>query len=81
MLVREKGRQERKRSGVVRVEPSSSEEELTPARDSQPVKTYHGEPTRAPGARGGGGAQGKTELALVNWSGQNGQLRRWRVAE
>jgi len=44
VLVREKGRRERKQSGAVRVEPSSGEEELTPARDSRPVKTYHGEP-------------------------------------
>ena len=43
-----------------------------PVRDSWPVKAYHGEPTRARGARGGGRAAGETELALVTWSGRNG---------
>ena len=52
--------------GAVYVEPSSGKEELTPARNSRPKKTYHNERTRAPVARGGGGAQGKMELALAD---------------
>ena len=67
--------------GAVHMEPSSDEEELTPARNSRPEKTYHCELTRAPVARGGGGAQGKTELALANWSGRNDQLQQWHVVE
>ena len=52
--------------GAVYIEPSSGKEELTPARNSRPKKTYHNERTRAPVARGGGGAQGKMELALAD---------------
>ena len=36
------------------------------ASDSRGREAYHGKATRARGARGGGGAQGKMELALAN---------------
>ena len=79
MLTRAKGRREVERRGAVRAEPSSDEEELTPARNYRPKKTYHGEQTRAPVAKGGGDAAGEMEMAPAHWSGQNGQLRRWRA--
>ena len=50
-------------------------------RNYRPEKTYHGEQTRAPVAKGGGDAAGEMEMALAHWSGRNGQLRRWRAAE
>ena len=44
----------------------SGELSHAPTSDSQGRGAYHGKATRARGARGGGGAQGKTELALAN---------------
>ena len=67
------------RRGAVRAEPSSSEEELTPVRNYRLEKTYHGEQTRAPVARGGGGAAGEMERPTASGSGRNGQRRRWRL--
>ena len=61
-------------SSTERSTPASSA--TTPVSDYRLVKAYHGEPTRARGERGGGGAQGETEQAQVDWSGRNGQLRR-----
>jgi len=75
VLMRTKGRREVERRGAVRAEPSSGEEELTPARNYRPEKTYHGEQTRAPVAKRGGDAAGEMEMAPAHWSGQNGQLR------
>ena len=69
------------RRGAVCAEPSSGEEELTLARNYRPEKTYYGEQTRAPVAKGGGDAAGEMEMAPAHWSGRNGQLRRWRSAE
>ena len=45
VLTRAKGRRERKRSRAVRAEPSSGEDELTPARNFWQEKTYHCELT------------------------------------
>jgi len=79
--MRSKGRREVQRRGAVHAEPSSDEEELTPARNYRPEKIYHGEQTRAPVAKGGGDAAGEIEMASAHRSGRNCQLRRWRVAE
>ena len=72
VLLREKRERDVKRRGDVHGAEHSGEEELTPARDPRTVKTYQGEPTRAPAARWQSEATVKTELALANWSGQNG---------
>ena len=45
VLTRAKGRREVERRWVVHAEPSSGEEELTPARNFWPEKTYHCELT------------------------------------
>ena len=74
VLMRSKGRREVERRGAVHAEPSSGEEELTPTRNYRPEKTYHGEQTRAPVAKGGGDAAGEMEMAPAHWSGRNGQL-------
>ena len=81
VLMRAKRRREVERRWAVRAEPSSGEEELTPARNYWSEKTYHGEQTQAPVAKGGGDAAGEMEMAPTHWSGRNGQLRRWRSAE
>ena len=70
-----KGREVERRGGVHGAE-LSGEEELTPVSDSRPVKAYQGEPRRAQGARGGGGAQGETERSTASWGGRASQLRR-----
>ena len=60
---------------------TSASSAKTPARDSWGRGASHGLPRRARGARGGGDAQGKMEMAPTHWSGRNGQPRRWRVVE